>query len=374
MPMEPYTSRERRNLLETTKEIYLYKRMLSKGYERILQRSEESRTTRLLEEIREHEVRDAEMWLDFHHDLEADEKESRLQGLDLKVVVMMSILGPRGFLEWTLIAEDESVEDLYMLASILEDRTLSNLWLRRASDELQHVENMKQKVLGMESWEMSSGGGVRDLIFGANDGWVSILALVAGVYGAVTDKSIILLTGVAGAIAGTISMGAGAYISAKSEQEVLKKERRRKGLPGNRDPETEAQELTSFFQSKGFNRSEAASIARRVQVEMSLQSQQALDEIVGVTSADEWPASKAGLLTGLSFLVASIVPLFPFTFLAETTAAVVAGIGSMLALFAIGASKAIFTRMNWVRSGLEMMAIGSLAAMTTYLIGTALGV
>ena len=227
--MGPYTSLERRNLLKTTKEIYLYKRMLSKGYERILQRSEESRTTRLLEEIREHEIRDAEMWLDFHHDLEADEKESRLQGLDLKVVVMMSILGPRGFLEWTLIAEDESVEDLYILASILEDRTLSNLWLRRASDELQHVENMKQKVLGMESWEMSSGGGVRDLIFGANDGLVSILALVAGVYGAVTDKSIILLTGVAGAIAGTISMGAGAYISAKSEQEVLKKERRRKG-------------------------------------------------------------------------------------------------------------------------------------------------
>ena len=259
---------------------------------------------------------------------------------------MLSILGPRGFLEWTLIAEDESLGDLYILATTLEDRTASDRWLRRASDELQHVENMKQKVLGMESWEMSGGGGVRDVIFGANDGLVSILALVAGVYGAVTDNSFILLTGVAGAIAGTISMGAGAYISAKSEQEVLKKERRRKGLSGNRNPEKEVQELVSFFQSRGFQRSEATSVARRVLAEMGLQSQQALEEIVGVTAADEWPASKAGFLTGLSFLIASIFPLFPFAFLTESTAAIVAGISSILALFAIGASKAIFTRMN----------------------------
>jgi VIT1/CCC1 family predicted Fe2+/Mn2+ transporter len=371
--METYTSRERKNLLKFTKEIYLYKIMLSKGYERILRRAEETRTARLLEEIREHEVRDAEMWLGFCREVEADEGWS-LRGLDLKVAVMMTVLGPRGFLEWTLIAEDESVEELYIYASILEDKRLSERWLRRASDEFQHVDNMKQKVLGMESWEMSGGGGVRDVIFGFNDGLVSILALVAGVYGAITDNSIVLLTGVAGAIGGTISMGAGAYISAKSEQEVLKRERRRKGLSGNRDPETEAQELTTFFQSKGFNRSEATTIAQRVQAEMSRQSQQSLQEIVGVTSADEWPASKAGLLTGLSFLIASIVPLFPFTFLEETTAAIVAGIGSILALFTIGASKAIFTRMNWARSGLEMMVIGTLAAMTTFLIGTALGV
>jgi predicted membrane protein (TIGR00267 family) len=371
--MEAYTNKERRILLKTTKEIFLYKQMLYRGYARVLCHSKESRTARLLEEIREHEVRDAEMWHGYFREVEVD-NELNLRGLDLKVAMMMSILGPRGFLEWTLIAEDESVEDLYILASILEDRTLSNRWLRRATDELQHVENMKQKVLGMESWEMSGSGGIRDVIFGANDGLVSILALVAGVYGAVTENSIILLTGVAGAIAGTISMGAGAYISAKSEQEVLKKERRRKGLSGNRYPETEAQELASFFQSKGFSRSEAASIARRVQAEKSLQSQQAVEEIVGLTSADEWPASKAGLLTGLSFLIASIVPLFPFIFLDGISAAIVAGISSILALFAVGASKAIFTRMNWVRSGLEMMAIGSLAAMTTYLIGTALGV
>ncbi|HEY47162.1 MAG TPA: hypothetical protein G4O14_10305 [Anaerolineae bacterium] len=371
--METYTSWEKRNLLKTTKEIYLYKQMLAKGYERILRRSEGSRTARLLEDIREHEIRDAEMWLGFSQEFEADEERTS-RGLDLRVAVMMTILGPRGYLEWTLIAEDESVEDLYIYASILEDKRLSERWLRRASDELQHIDNMKRKVLGMESWEMSGGGGVRDLIFGANDGLVSILALVAGVYGAVTDSSIILLTGVAGAIAGTISMGAGAYLSAKSEQEVLRKERRRKGLPGTHDPEKETRELTSFYQSKGFSESEAISIAGRVQVGLGLQGQQALEEIVGVTSADEWPASKSGLLTGLSFLIASIVPLFPFTFLAETTAAVVAGTCSVLALFAIGASKAIFTRMNWLRSGLEMMAIGTLAAITTFLIGTALGV
>lgn len=371
--MESYTSRQRCSLLKTIKDIYLYKQMLSIGYERILHRSEETRTASLLVEIREHEVRDAQMWLSFCQELEADNDHS-LRGLNLKVAMMMSILGPRGFLEWVLIAEDECVEDLFILASTLEDKTLSDRWLRIASDELQHVENMKQKVLGMESWVMSGGGGIRDVIFGGNDGLVSILALVAGVYGAVTDNSIILLTGVSGAIAGTISMGAGAYLSAKSEGEVLRKERRRKGLPGTHDPEKESQELIAFYQSKGFNHSEAISIADRVQVGIGFQSEQALEEVVGVTSADEWPASKAGLLTGLSFLIASIVPLFPFIFFEGTNAAAVAGTCSVLALFAIGASKAIFTRMNWVKSGLEMMAIGSLAAVATFFIGKVLGV
>jgi VIT1/CCC1 family predicted Fe2+/Mn2+ transporter len=371
--MESFSDQEQTRITNAINDIYRYKKMLARGYLQILRGSTESRASELLLEIQEHEEQDADVWLQYLNDFPgSDSPTPRLP--DWQSRMMMSILGKRGFLEWALIAEDESVGDLLTFASLLEDRKASEKWLRIAADERKHIETIKERLLGMESWEMSGGGGVRDVIFGANDGLVSILALVAGVYGAITENSIILLTGVAGAIAGTVSMGAGAYISAKSEQEVMKKERRRKGLPGNLDIESEIVELTAYFQEKGFRSMEANAIAQRVVHDAHKQDQIAIGEIVGITSADEWPPSKAGLLTGLSFLVASIVPLLPFTFLSSALAAVVAAVASILALFAIGASKAVFTRCNWVRSGLEMMAIGSSAAIVTYIIGSVLGV
>ncbi|MBU7026681.1 MAG: VIT1/CCC1 transporter family protein [Theionarchaea archaeon] len=143
---------------------------------------------------------------------------------------MMRILGTRGFFEWAIIAEDESIEDLAILAGNIDDVATSEEWMRMASDEWLHIERMKKDILGMEAWEMGGGGGVRDVIFGANDGLVSILALLAGVYGAITESHPILIAGIAGAVAGAISMGAGAYLSSKSEQEVTQKENRRKRI------------------------------------------------------------------------------------------------------------------------------------------------
>jgi VIT1/CCC1 family predicted Fe2+/Mn2+ transporter len=371
--MEGFSSHETKLLVGIINDICLYKMMLSSGYERILDNVSKSRSADLLREIQENEARDVDLWIRHLHELDSKQKLPS-RSLNFRVWLMMLILGRRGFLEWALIAEDESVEDLLILATLIEDRVAAEHWIRLADDERKHVRLIKEKLLGMEAWELSEGGGVRDVIFGANDGLVSILALVAGVYGALTDNSIILLTGVAGAIAGTVSMGAGAFISAKSEQEVMRKERRRKGLRGNRDTKKEIQELNAQFLRKGFRDQEAESIAERIVNEMREQDQIALGEVVGVTTADEWPASKTGLLTGLSFLFASLIPLFPFTLLDTTLAAIIAAVASILALFAIGASKALFTRSNWIRSGLEMMGIGSIAALSTYFIGSILGV
>jgi VIT1/CCC1 family predicted Fe2+/Mn2+ transporter len=282
---------------------------------------------------------------------------------------MMSILGTRGFLEWAIIAEDEVVEDLTILAGNLTDSPAAQTWTRMASDERLHIERVKKEVLGMEGWEMGGSGGLRDVIFGANDGLVSILALVAGVYGAITDSRTILIAGMAGAVAGAISMGAGAYLSSKSEKEVTEKENDRKGIRKRRTPEEEKVELVKFYQAKGFKRQQAEAIASRVSSEMELRAEYTIGEEVGLTSEEPWPPVKAAILTGLSFAIASLVPILPFAFMEVTPAAITAAIASMAALFGVGASKAIFTRKSWIRSGLEMMAIGTLAAAATYAIG-----
>jgi hypothetical protein len=113
----------------------------------------------------------------------------------------------QGFFEWAIIAEDEVVEDFAIQVANIADLTTSEEQTKIASDERLHIERMKKGVLGMEGWEMGGGGRVRDVIFGASDGLVSILALVAGVYGAITESHPILIAGIAGAVAGTGTTG-----------------------------------------------------------------------------------------------------------------------------------------------------------------------
>ncbi|GAI58283.1 unnamed protein product, partial [marine sediment metagenome] len=219
---------------------------------------------------------------------------------------------------------DESVEDLAIQAGNISDMATSETWTRIASDERLHIERVKKEVLGMEGWEMGGGGGVRDVVFGANDGLVSILALVAGIYGAITESHLILIAGVAGAIAGAISMGAGAYLSSKSEKEVTEKEGERKGISKRGTPEEEREKLVRFYQARGFKRQEAEAVTDRVALEMESRAAYTIGEEIGLTSEESWPPIKAATLTGLSFAVVSVIPIMPFAVMEVTPAVITA--------------------------------------------------
>ena len=370
MAMDEMTNMERRVLLDAAKEIRAYKLMQAKGYKRVAKKARDATTKRLLQEIGANEAKDADYWSERIEELSGRRgKLTKALFRDLRVSLMMRILGTRGFFEWAIVAEDESIEDLAIQAVNMSDAAASEMWSRIASDERLHIEKIKKEVLGMEAWEMTGGGGVRDIIFGANDGLVSILALVAGVYGAITESHTILIAGVAGAVAGAISMGTGAYLSSKSEKEVTERESERKGIRKKGTPEEKRIKLAKFYQARGFKRQEAKAIASRVSSEMELTAEHTIGVEVGLTSEESWPPIKAGALTGLSFAVVSLIPILPFAFMVVTPAVITAVIASIGTLFAVGASKAIFTRKSWIRSGLEMMAIGTLAAGATYVIG-----
>jgi len=368
--MAELTAKERKALLDAAKKIRTYKLMQSNGYQRLIKKATEERTKQLLAEISANELDDAESWSQKIEQLaDGDRKSGRASFLNQRIRLMMSILGTRGFFEWAIIAEDESVEDLTIQAANIGDLAISEEWTRIASDERLHIDRIKKEVLGMEGWEMGSGGGVRDVIFGANDGLVSILALVAGVYGAITESHPILIAGIAGAVAGAISMGAGSYLSAKSEKEVTEKESDRKGIKRRGNPEEEKEKLVRFYQARGFKKRDAEAVADRVAQQMESRESYTLGEELGLTSEESWPPTKAALFTGLSFAVVSLIPILPFTFMEVNPAVITAAIASIACLFIVGASKAIFSRKNWVRSGIEMMAIGALASVVTYAIG-----
>jgi VIT1/CCC1 family predicted Fe2+/Mn2+ transporter len=209
------------------------------------------------------------------------------------------------------------------------------------------------------------------MILGAHDGLVSTLAFVAGVVGATTDPSIVLLSGVAELFAGMISMAVGAYESSKSELEVLEKENRRKKVKKRKTLEEEKEELIRFYETEGFKRGEAEAIVNRVITEKEHPLKVEDLERLGLSPKELGNPIKAGILCGAFFGFAALVPIFAFSLPINIwDAMIISIIGSLITLFGVGAMKTIFSRKNWFWSGFETMAIGASAAAITYVIGT----
>jgi VIT1/CCC1 family predicted Fe2+/Mn2+ transporter len=372
MQTNELTNIERKKLLDAAKKIYTHKLMKAKGFEILTRKAKDERIKQLLLRIGADEASHAEFWFKRIEELGGkDEGATKTFLRDWKVGFMMRILGTKGFLEWVVVSEEEGVRDLAVQAENIRDNAISQAWSRTTSDERLHLEMMKTEVLGMGAWEIRGGGGVRDMIFGANDGLVSTLAFVAGVVGAITNPSIVLLSGVAELFAGTISMAVGSYQSSKSELEVLEREGQRKKAKKGKTPEEEREKLTKFYEAEGFKRGEAEALVDKIIKEKELPLQVTTIEQLGLAPEEHGKPVKAGVLCGISFGLAALVPILPFALPIGIWNAMIASvIGTVSTLFGVGAMKTIFSRRNWIRSGLEMMSIGASAAAITYIIGT----
>jgi predicted membrane protein (TIGR00267 family) len=362
---------EQQRLLNAAKEIHAHKLVQIRGYQSLVKRAKDEGIKQLLIRVCEEEEQYAGLWLDRIRELGGKEETKSLLS-DLKFRMMMSVLGTKGFFEWAVVGEEEGIQELAIQAEKIRDTATSETWSRFAAEERMHLERMRMEVLGMEAWQIGGGGGVRDMIFGANDGLVSTLAFVAGVVGAITDPYIVLLSGIAELFAGTISMGFGSYQSAKSELEVLEAESRREQVKKGKTPAEEAEELIQFYQAEGFMREEAEAIVKRIAEDRELPIQAGALEDLGLAPEELGNPVKAGVLCGISFGLAAIVPIVPFAVpaLSCVDALIVSIAATLATLFGVGAMKTIFSRKNWLRSGLEMMIIGASAAGITYVIGT----
>jgi predicted membrane protein (TIGR00267 family) len=371
--MTELTDKERKRLLNAAKKIHVHKLMQTKGYGVLAKRAKDKRIKQLLIRITVDEAKHVEFWSEKIRELGGKRKgTSRVFFKNQKAGFMMRILGTKGFFEWAVQGEEEGIQDLAIQAEKIRDMTTSETWSRFGSDERMHLERMKSEVLGMEAWRIRGGGGVRDMIFGANDGLVSTLAFVTGIFGAITQSHIIMLSAIAALFAGTISMAAGSYMSSKSELEVFERESQRKNVKKGGTIEEEMRDLIKFYLTEGFKKEEAEAIVARITEEKELLTYTDKSEELGLAPEELGNPIKAGILTGISFALGALVPVLPFTFeVVSSVGALIASIiGTVAALFGVGAMKTIFSRKNWVRSGLEMMIVGTLAAAATYLIGT----
>lgn len=213
------------------------------------------------------------------------------------------------------------------------------------------------------------GGTLRAGVFGANDGLVSNTCLVMGVAGAAVDPSIILLTGVAGLLAGAFSMAAGEYISMLSQREMFEYQITQERDELERYPAEEAEELALIYAARGIPIDEARDVAAK----LIANPEQALDtlarEELGLNPDDLGSPIGAAISSFIAFAIGASLPLIPFL-VGTLNGVVVAAATSGAALFLIGAVLSLFSGRSALVGGARMLLIGAVAAAATYLIGS----
>ncbi|MFC7550198.1 VIT1/CCC1 transporter family protein [Plantactinospora sp. GCM10030261] len=217
-----------------------------------------------------------------------------------------------------------------------------------------------------------SGGWLRPAVFGAMDGLVTNIALIAGVGGGGVAPRTIVLTGVAGLVAGAISMGLGEYTSVKAANEQLAAEVAKERRELERHPEAEARELAAAWVSRGLPRDLAEQVANAVRSNPDEALRVHIREELGVDPDEQpspWTAAFSSLLC---FSIGALVPLLTYLvgFTSLWLALAVGGVG----LFTAGAVVARFTNRRWWVSGTRQLLLGAAATAVTYLVGRLIGV
>lgn len=216
-----------------------------------------------------------------------------------------------------------------------------------------------------------SGGWLRPTVFGAVDGLVTNAALIAGVGGVGLSAHAIVLTGLAGLVAGAFSMGTGEYVSVTNQNELVQSEVAIEKTMHDRFPEAEQAELTETFLSYGADRETAAKMAAAVSASPDVALRVHTREELGV-DPDELPSAiVAGAASFGAFSLGALLPLLPFLFglsllgVSLAIAAVALVVGGMV----VGR----LTGRGVIRSGLRQLGLGAVAIGVTYLIGRAVG-
>ncbi|MBV8200864.1 MAG: VIT1/CCC1 transporter family protein [Acidobacteria bacterium] len=224
---------------------------------------------------------------------------------------------------------------------------------------------------GPEPWHrIGSGGFLRNVVYGFNDGLTANFGLVAGVIGATAAAQYrtVIVAGVAGLIADALSMGASGYLAAKSEQEVNEHEVGMERAEVELMPEVERDELALIYEIKGMPKDEAHQLATEVMADPKrMLAEQVREELkIGEPAASPL---REGWVTGVATAVGAIIPVLPFFFAHGKAAIATSFTIAMLSHFLVGAARSVFTGRGVFRSGFDMFIVGMGVAAVGYFVG-----
>ena len=227
-----------------------------------------------------------------------------------------------------------------------------------------------------ESRHKSVGGNaLRAAVLGSNDGLVSNMSLVMGVAGAAVSNNTILLTGIAGLLAGAISMALGEWLSVQSSRELNQRQIDLETEELEASPEEEKKELVLLYQAKGMNIVEAQKLADKAFENPETAIDAIITEELGIDKEElGGSAWEAAIASFILFSIGAIIPLYPFMFLDGKNAILLSVGSSVVGLFGIGAAITLLTGKKVLFSGLRQVSFGLAAAAITYGIGSLIGV
>jgi len=219
------------------------------------------------------------------------------------------------------------------------------------------------------------GNAIRAAVLGGNDGLVSNFSLVMGIAGATTNQQGVLLAGVAGLLAGALSMALGEWISVKSSQELYENQMQLEMEELEINPEGEKQELKLIYMAKGIPEDQAAEIVEELMKNKTLAHEVLVKEELGINAEElKGSAMEAALSSFFLFAIGAIIPVLPFMFTTGMKAIILSTIASAIGLFLIGAAITLFTGRNVWFSGFRQVFFGLAAAAVTFGIGKLIGV
>ncbi len=225
-------------------------------------------------------------------------------------------------------------------------------------------------LIGFLSWR---GGVLRAAILGVNDGLVSNFGLVMGVAGGTNDSGLVALAGVAGLLAGAISMGVGEYVSIRSQRDFFEYLIRREKAALETRPEQVASDIASLYEERGLTEREAEVVAHRLMRRPDMALETRIREEIGLNPDDLGSPWGAAFSSVAAFGLGAVVPVIPFLIAAGNGAVVGSAIAAGTALAVVGGGLAWMSGLSPVRGGLRMLLLGAAAAAITFGIGTAVG-
>jgi vacuolar iron transporter family protein len=214
---------------------------------------------------------------------------------------------------------------------------------------------------------LKSSDALRDIVIGMSDGLTVPFALAAGLSGVVSSSSIIVIAGIAEIAAGSIAMGLGGYLAGKTEQDHYKSEQRREYDEVENLRHREIEETKEFFASIGLS----GELQEKATAEISQDKDRWVDFMMkyelGLEKPDPRRATKSALNIGLSYIAGGIIPLSPYFFISDSTAALqISVVATLICLFIFGFFKSKITGINPWWGALRVTFIGAMAAAAAF--------
>lgn len=214
---------------------------------------------------------------------------------------------------------------------------------------------------------LQSSAFLKDVVIGMSDGLTVPFALAAGLTGAVSDSSIIIIAGLAEIAAGSIAMGLGGYLAGQTEQEHYASELKREEDEVERLPEMEKKEVRDFFESLGLSEEIQTKATNEIIQDKKRWVDFMMQFELGLEKPDPKRAGKSAVNIGLSYAVGGIIPLLPYFFISDSKSALMYSIVlTLISLFVFGVFKSRMTGVPIFRGAIKIMLIGAVAAACAY--------